>query len=41
MSAKAVSKYTQKLTGDVGTVLLRFLGRGDRRIIMFDSGDEW
>ena len=41
MSARAVSKYTQKLTGGVGAVLLRFLGPDDRRIIMFDSDDEW
>ena len=26
MSARAVSKYTQKLTGGVGAVFLRFLG---------------
>ena len=41
MSARAVSKYTQKLTGGVGAVFLRFLGPDDRRIIMFDSNDEW
>ena len=41
MSARAVSKYTQKLTSGVGAVLLRFLGPDDRRIIMFDSDDEW
>ena len=41
MSARAVSKYTQKLTGGVGAVFLRFLGPDDRRIIMFDSDDEW
>ena len=41
MSARAVSKYTQKLTGGVGAVLLRFLGHDDRRIIMADSDDEW
>ena len=41
MSARAVSKYTQKLTGGVGAVLLRFLGPNDRRIIMFDSDGEW
>ena len=37
MSARAVSKYTHKLTGSVGAVFLRFLGPDDRRIIMFDS----
>ena len=41
MSARAVSKYTQKLTGGVGAVFLRFLRPDDRRIIMFDSDDEW
>ena len=41
MSARAVSKYTRKLTGGVGAVFLRFLGPDDRRIIMFDSNDEW
>ena len=41
MSARAVSKYTKKLTGGVGAVLLRFIGPDDRRIIMFDSDDEW
>ena len=41
MSARAVSKCTQKLTGGVGAVFLRFLGPDDRRIIMFDSDDEW
>ena len=41
MSARAVSKYTQKLTGGVGAVFLRFLGPDDRRIIMSDSDDEW
>ena len=41
MSARAVSKYTQKLTGGVGAVFLRFLGPDDRRIMMFDSNDEW
>ena len=41
MSARAVSKYTQKLTGDVGVVCLRFLGPDDRRIIMFDFDGEW
>ena len=41
MSGRAVSKCTQKLTGCVGAVFLRFLGRDDRRIIMFDSDDEW
>ena len=41
MSARAVSKYTQKLTGGVGAVLLRFPGPDDRRIIMFKSDGEW
>ena len=41
MSARAVSKYTQKLTGGVGAVLLRFLRRDDRRIMSFDPDDEW
>ena len=41
MSARAVSKYTQILTGGVGAVFLRFLGPDDRRIIMFDSNVEW
>ena len=41
MSARAVSKYTQKLTSGMGAVFLRFLGPDDRRITMFDSDDEW
>ena len=41
MSARAVSKYTQKLTGGVGAVFLRFPGPDDRRVIMFDSNGEW
>ena len=39
MSARAVSKYPQKLTGGVGAVFLRFLGPDDCQIIMFDSND--
>jgi len=41
MSARAVSKYIQKLTGGVGAMLLRFLGPDAHRIIMFDSDGEW
>ena len=41
MSARAVSKYTQKLTGGVGAVFLRFLRSDDRRIMSFDPDDEW
>ena len=41
MSARAVSKYTQKLTGGVGAVFLRFLRPDDRRIMSFDPDDEW
>ena len=33
MSARAVSKYTQKFTGGVGAVFLRFLRPDDRRIM--------
>ena len=41
MSARAVSKYTQKLIGGVGAVLLTFFHPDDRRIMMFDPCDEW
>ena len=41
MSARAVSKYTQKLIGGVGAVLLTFFHPDDRRIMMFDPDDEW
>ena len=41
MSARAVSKYTQKLIGGVGAVLLPFFHPDDRRIMMFDPDDEW
>ena len=41
MSARAVSKYTHKLTDGVGSVLLPFFHPDDRRIIMFDPNDEW
>ena len=41
MSARAVSKYTQKLIGGVGAVLLTFSHPDDRRIMMFDPCDEW
>ena len=34
MSARAVSKYTQKLIGGVGVVLLTFFHPDDHRIIM-------
>ena len=41
MSARAVSKYTQKFIGGVGAVLLPFFHPGDCRIMMFDPDDEW
>ena len=41
MSARAVSKYTQKLTGGVGVVLSHVFHPDDHRIIMFDPDDEW
>ena len=41
MSARAVSKYTQKLIGGVSAVLLPFFHPDDHRIIMFDPDDEW
>ena len=40
MSASAVSKYTQKLTGGVGVVLSPISHPDDRRIIMFDPDDK-
>ena len=39
-SGVEILKYTQKLTGGVGAVFLRFLGPDVRRIIMFDPDDE-
>jgi len=40
MSASAVSKYTQKLTGGVGVVLSPIFHPDDHRIIMFDPDDK-
>ena len=36
-----IDKYPNVDPGVVGAVRLRFLGPDDRRIIMFDSDDEW
>ena len=40
MSASAVSKYTQTLTGGVGVVLSPIFHPDDHRIIIFDPDDK-